>query len=70
MKIRDYEWGFWQMMSDNDYMYTSMIRDIYFQGQTLKNKYKYIRYSLTFFLIGLIVAVLSFVGIAIWYGIQ
>ena len=38
---------------------TSMIRDFYYQGQTLQKKYVHIRISLYSFLFGLGVAILS-----------
>ncbi|MCB0459846.1 MAG: hypothetical protein KDC74_07515 [Flavobacteriaceae bacterium] len=53
MHYRDFEWGFLQMLNDKDYLYTSMIRDIYYQGQILHKKYTYIRISLFIFLLGL-----------------
>ena len=33
MHERDYEWAFLQMMNDQDYMYGSMIKDIYYLGK-------------------------------------
>ena len=52
MHLRDFEWGFLQLLNDKEYLYGSMIRDYYFQGIGLNRKYKFIRISLTFFLIG------------------
>jgi len=60
MRYRDYEWGFLQMMTDQDYLYRNMIKDIYFLGKSLKVKFKLIRMSLTIFLFGVIAAVCSF----------
>lgn len=59
MAERDFEWAFMQMMNDKDFMYGSMIKDLYYQGQKLSKKYKHIRISLTIFLIGLVVSVLA-----------
>lgn len=59
MHYRDFEWGFLQMLQDKDYLYTSMIRDFYYQGQTLHKKYSYIRISLFAFLLGLGLAILT-----------
>jgi len=56
MQLRDFEWGFLQLLNDKDYLYQSMIRDYYFQGIALNRKYKFIRTSLTIFLIGFGVA--------------
>lgn len=60
MVFKDYKWGMLQMLSDSNYLYNSMIRDQYFLGQMLSRKYKHIRISLAIFLIGFIVAVISF----------
>ena len=59
MAERDFEWAFLQMMNDKDFMYGSLIKDLYYQGQKLAGKYKNIRKSLTIFLIGIVLAVLS-----------
>lgn len=60
MQFKDYEWGMLQMLNDSNYMYSTLIRDIYFLGQTLGKKYKYIRLSLTVFMVGITLTVLSF----------
>ena len=60
MKFRDYEWGVLEMISDQDYLYSTMIRDIYYLGQTLDKKYKHIRISLNVFMIGVALSVISF----------
>lgn len=61
MKLPDYEWGMKQMMKDGDYLYTSLIRDIYFLGVVLGKKYKMLRASYTIFMFGFVLAVLSFI---------
>ena len=60
MHERDFEWGFLQMMNDREYMYSSMIKDIYHLGQTLNKKYRNLRISLTVFMFGLVLSVLAF----------
>ncbi len=60
MHQRDFEWGMLQMLNDSDYLYSSMMRDIYFLGTQLNTKYKFIRRSLNIFMIGLVVALLAF----------
>jgi len=61
MRLPDYEWGMKQMMKDGDYLYTSLIRDIYFLGVVLGKKYKLLRTSYTVFMFGFVIAVLSFI---------
>lgn len=60
MKQRDYEWGVLQMMNDSEYLYSSMVRDIYYLGKILYSKYSLIRWSLRIFLGGLILSLLAF----------
>lgn len=60
MQVEDYQHAMNQMMKDGEYMYNSMIKDIYFLGIVLAKKYKYLRISYTIFMWGLIIAVLAF----------
>ena len=64
MNFRDFEWGMSEMLNDADYLYSTMIRDLYFLGNTLHIKSKFIRISLGLFVIGLIVATISFFIVA------
>ncbi len=64
MSFRDFNWGFLQMMNDSDYLYTSMIRDLYFLGQTLNHKNVNIRRALSAFIAGILITVLVFVFVA------
>ena len=72
MHLRDFEWGFLEMMNDQEYLYSSMVKDIYYLGLTLKKKFSNIRVSLTIFLIGLTLSVASFLFVSffdcIWSG--
>ncbi len=61
MNLKDYEWGMKEMLKDADYLYSSLIRDIYFLGVVLGKKYKLLRISYTIFMFGIILSVLSFV---------
>jgi predicted metal-dependent HD superfamily phosphohydrolase len=61
MPLNEYEWAMNEMMKDNQYMYGSMIKDLYFLGLVLNRKYKLLRITYTIFMIGIIVSVLSFV---------
>mgnify|MGYP006288969931 CR=1 FL=1 len=54
MEFEDYEWGMLQKLNDNDFLYRSMIKDLYYLGKVLNRKYKFIRLSLYTFLGGLI----------------
>ena len=48
------------MMTDADYLYSSMLQDIYVLGTVLGKKYKLLRVAYTLFMIGIIVSVLAF----------
>ncbi len=49
-----------EMMLDTDYLYGTLIKDIYYLGVVLGRKYKLIRLAYSIFMIGIIVAVLAF----------
>jgi hypothetical protein len=61
MKLDRYEWGMKEMMKDGEYLYGSMIKDIYFLGVVLGKKYKLLRIAYTIFMIGFVLAILAFV---------
>ncbi len=58
--LEDFEWGMKEMMNDRDYLYGSMIKDLYFLGRVLGRKYRYLRICYNIFMYGLIVAVIAF----------
>jgi len=60
MPLTDYEWGIKELMNDKEFLYGSMIRDIYFLGKVLGKKYLYLRISYTIFMYGLVISVLAF----------
>lgn len=64
MAFREYNWGMLQMLNDSDYLYTSMIKDLYFLGQMLNRKYKHIRISLGVFMIGFVFTVIFFLAVS------
>ncbi len=60
MKFDEYERAMKVMMQDADYLYGSMLADIYNLGVVLGRKYKLIRLAYTLFMIGIICSVLAF----------
>ncbi len=60
MRIEDYEWGMKELMKDADYLYGSLIKDIYFLGKVLGRKYKYLRIAYNIFMYGFVLSILSF----------
>ena len=55
------------MMTDADYLYSSMVQDIYHLGTVLGRKYKLIRLAYTIFMVGIVVSVLAFAAAAMFY---
>lgn len=60
MELEDYEWAVKEMMADQNYLYSSMIRDQYSLGKVISQKYKLLRIAYTIFMIGLILSSLLF----------
>lgn len=61
MDLPDYEWAMNEMMNDREYLYQSMIKDIYYLGKVLAKKYKFLRLSYNIFMFGLVVSILAFI---------
>lgn len=61
MKLTDYEWAMKEMLRDADYLYSSLIRDIYFLGAVLGKKYRMLRLAYNVFMFGFVASVISFV---------
>lgn len=59
--LEDFQWGIEELMKNEDYLYSSMAKDLYFLGQVLDRKYKYLRVCYRVFMFGLIVSVVAFV---------
>ncbi|HEY0731277.1 MAG TPA: Pycsar system effector family protein [Chitinophagaceae bacterium] len=60
MDLERYNWAMHEMLRDREYIYGSMIKDIYFLGVVLAKKYKLLRISYTIFMYGIIIAVIAF----------
>ena len=57
MELKDYEWGVEEMIKDEDFLYSSMTRDIYWLGKVLAKKYRYLSICYGVFMYGLIITV-------------
>ena len=60
MPLQDFHWGMTEMIKDNDFLYSSMTRDLYYLGVVLAKKYRYLRICYGIFMYGFIVAVIAF----------
>ena len=61
MPLQEYEWAMNEMMKDRDYLYSTMIKDLYYLGLVLQRKYNLLRIAYNFFMIGIIITVIAFV---------
>ncbi len=63
MDLKDFHWGVMEMIKDEDFLYSSMTRDLYWLGKVLAKKYKLLSVCYNIFMYGLILSVLAF-GVA------
>lgn len=61
MSLQDYNAAMEKMMENRDYLYGSLIKDIYSQGIVLGRKYRLLRIAYNVFMFGIIVSVLGFI---------
>ena len=61
MPLEEYLWAMKEMMKDRQYLYDTMIKDLYYLGIVLNRKYKLLRLTYTVFTIGIIASVVAFV---------
>ncbi|MDQ6902670.1 MAG: DUF5706 domain-containing protein [Bacteroidota bacterium] len=57
-----------EMMLDTDYLYGSLIKDIYYLGKVLGRKYRLLRLAYNIFMVGIIVSVIAFAIAAYFNG--
>jgi len=58
--LEDYNWGMSIMMRDPEYLYGSLIKDVYYLGVVLGKKYKLLRIAYNIFMIGIVISVIAF----------
>lgn len=61
MELSNYEWGVREMMKDADFLYGSIIKDIYFNGKVLARKYKLLHTSYNIFMYGFVASIVAFI---------
>jgi predicted metal-dependent HD superfamily phosphohydrolase len=70
MNLADYTSGMLQVMNDRDFLYGTLIKDVYSQGVVLGRKFRLLRISYNIFMYGLIGSVIAFVAATIIAGKQ
>jgi hypothetical protein len=68
MNLTDYTAGMLQVMNDRDFLYGTLIKDVYSQGVVLGRKFRLLRISYNIFMYGLIASVIAFVTATIIGG--
>ncbi len=61
MPFEEFKWGLTKLIQDKDYVYESMMLDLHLLGIVLQRKYMLLRLTYMVFMIGIIVAVFSYV---------
>lgn len=61
MPLKDYQWAMNEMMKDREYLYNSLIKDLYFLGIVLEKKYRLLRIAYNIFMIGIVLSVIAFI---------
>jgi hypothetical protein len=61
MKLDDYAKGMKSILNDQEYLYNSLIKDVYSQGVVLGRKYRLLRAAYNVFMFGLIVAIIMYI---------
>lgn len=70
MDIEDFHYGMMEMIHDDEFLYSSMTRDLYYLGVVLAKKYRFLRACYNIFLFGLMLAVLGFIVAAIYHNMN
>ncbi len=60
LKLDDYIFGMQDLMEDDDYLYETLMKDLYFLGKVLNKKYKHLRICYSVFMVGIILSVLAY----------
>lgn len=68
MPIDDFHYGMMEMIRDEDFLYSSMTRDLYYLGVVLAKKYTFLRICYNIFLFGIIVAVVAFLFAIVYHN--
>jgi len=61
MSLEEFQEGIFEVMGDYNYLYKSLMKDLYFLGIVLQKKYKLLRIAYTIFMIGIVISVIAFV---------
>ncbi|QDO94056.1 HD domain-containing protein [Formosa sediminum] len=61
MSLEDFEWGVDYLIENEETLYNSLTKDLYFLGLVLERKYRLLRLTYTVFMVGIVLSALSFI---------
>lgn len=61
MPLEDFQEGMTELMKDREYLYKTLMKDLYFLGIVLEKKYRLLRIAYNIFMVGIIISVIAFV---------
>ena len=61
MPLDEFQEGMSVLMNDREYLYKSLMKDLYFLGIVLEKKYRLLRIAYNIFMVGIIISVIAFV---------
>ncbi|WP_299782336.1 Pycsar system effector family protein [uncultured Formosa sp.] len=61
MTLEDFEWGIDYLKENEDVLYNSLTKDLYYLGLVLERKYRLLRLTYTVFMVGIVLSALSFI---------
>ena len=59
MDLEEYKQGMWQVMEDREYLYGSMMKDLYHLGVVLEEKFRYLRITYNVFMYGFVLIIIA-----------
>jgi len=60
LSLKDFEWGIDHLKEDQDALYKSLTKDLYYLGLVLERKYRLLKVTYNVFMVGLIVSIIAF----------
>jgi hypothetical protein len=60
-ELEDYKWGMSTLMRDPNYLYGTLVDDIYYLGIVLGRKYRLVRIAYNVFMVGIIISAFAFI---------
>ena len=62
MGLKDFEWGIDYLIDNEDVLYNSLTKDLYYLGLVLERKYRLLRITYTVFMFGIVISALAFIS--------